>query len=91
MFQVTLEQIGRNGKSRKTQTFLLDQEDTPQYDETMKKLADIFFNLDVDFDADDGEGDIAVDDILISVAEEENFEKKLSGRKYKYIVRGQMI
>ena len=56
-----------------------------------EKLADVLFGLDIDFDTVEGEGDIMVDDILIAVSEEEEFFKKIGGRRCMYIVEGKFI
>lgn len=61
------------------------------YNDAMEKLSDELFGLDLDFDLVAGEGDIVVDDILISVAEEENFEQRLDGKRYTYIIIGKTI
>lgn len=91
MYQVTLETVGKGKMPSKKEVFEMGTVDTPEYAEAMENLADILFSLDIDFDTVEGEGDIMVDDILISISEEEEFLKKIGGRKCTYIVEGKMI
>lgn len=91
MYQVTLETVGKGKVQSKKETYVMGTVDTPEYAEAMEKLADVLFGLDIDFDTVEGEGDIMVDDILIAVSEEEEFFKKIGGRRCMYIVEGKFI
>ena len=52
------------------------------------RLSDLLFGLDVDYDDVEGDGDIIVDDMLISASEGEPFEKTLEGKKHIYKISG---
>ena len=91
MYQVTLETMKKGNSQKEKQTFVLGEADTSEYAAAMENLADILFGLDIDFDDAAGEGDIMIDDILISISEEEEFKRKIAGRKCTYIVQGQTI
>ena len=86
MYTVTVE-ITKNKKSH-TQIFELGEMDSRQYNQSMSEIADILYGLDLDFDDIDGDGDIMVDDILIAVSEEEEFEQKLRGKGMVCTVKG---
>lgn len=86
MYTVTIETI-KKGKSQ-TQTYQLGEFDTEAYDMTMSEISDVLYELEMDFDVIDGDGDMAIDDILISISEEETFEHRLKGRGVTYIVKG---
>ena len=88
MYEVTLETIQSGSLEKDVQTYTLGEMDSQEYDEVMAELADVLFELDVEFDDVEGDGDVMIDDILISVSEEEEFEKEFSGRKCTYIVKG---
>lgn len=86
MYTVTIETI-KKAKSQ-TQTYQLGEFDTEAYDMTMSEISDVLYELEMDFDVIDGDGDMAIDDILIAISEEETFEHRLKGRGVTYIVKG---
>lgn len=89
MYTVTLETIKKGQKQGSVQRFELGEMDTPAYNKQMKELSDVLFELDVEFDDIEGDGDMVIDDLMISIAEEEPFEKVVTGKKEKYIVKGE--
>lgn len=86
MYRVTVEK----GEKNKSRTLMCDfkfgKVDTPEYNQSMSVLADVLYGLDLNFDED--EGDMVIDDILISVADEEPFEKELHKDRMIYVVKG---
>ena len=86
MYTVTIETI-KKAKSQ-IQTYQLGEFDTEAYDMTMSEISDVLYELEMDFDVIDGDGDMAIDDILIAISEEETFEHRLKGRGVTYIVKG---
>lgn len=87
MYTVTIETI-KKGKS-KVQKFVLGEIDSDMYDQSLGELSDVLFDLDLEFDEINGDGDMVIDDILISISEEEIFEHKLGGRRgTTYVVKG---
>ena len=86
MYTVTIE-TNKKVKSQ-TQTYQLGEFDTEAYDMTMSEISDVLYELEMDFDVIDGDGDMAIDDILIAISEEETFEHRLKGRGVTYIVKG---
>lgn len=88
MYKVTVEKV-KKGKIREMMySFELGKMDTPEYNRAMGELADALYGLDLEFDDIEGEGDMVIDDILISVSEEESFEKELHGDRVIYAVKG---
>lgn len=88
MYTVTLETIDNHSETTEKQTFILDQSNESEYSETMETLSDILFDLNVDFDDIEGDGDIIVDDILIAISEEEPFEQEIEGNLVVYRICG---
>lgn len=86
MYTVTLEII-KNKKST-IKTFNLGKVDSPEFNRAMGEIADILYDLDMDYDVLEGDGDMMVDDVLMSISEEEVFEHKMKGRKVACIVKG---
>ena len=86
MYTVTIETI-KKGKSH-TDTFQLGEFDTEAYDMTMNEISDILYDFEIEFDDIEGDGDMAIDDILISISDEEAFEHRFKGRGVTYIVKG---
>lgn len=88
MYTVTLETIDNHSETTEKQTFILDQSNESEYSETMETLSDILFDLNVDFDDIEGDGDIIVDDMLIAISEEEPFEQEIEGNLVVYRICG---
>lgn len=91
MYQVTIATVyaAKLKKPKDSQTFSLGEPDTSTYEETMSQISNLLFDMDIEFDEENGDGDMVIDDILISIAEEETFEKTLSGKQCEYRVKGQ--
>ena len=88
MYQVTVQTFNKKGKEMVDHiTVSLGEMDEPGYDDAMHQLTDLLFGLDVDYDDVDGDGDIAVDDMLISASENEPFEMTLEGKTYLQNIR----
>ena len=89
MYQVTVQTFNKKGKEMVDHiTVSVGEMDEPGYDDAMHQLTDLLFGLDVDYDDVDGDGDIAVDDMLISASENEPFEMTLEGKKHIYKISG---
>ena len=50
-------------------------------------VSDYLYGLDIPFDVD-ADGDMMIDDILISLSEEEDFEQSFTVGKTTYLVQG---
>lgn len=91
MYKITVEKV-KKGKIRELlYSFELGVMDTPEYDKAMGELADALYGLDIEFDTVEGDGDVVIDDILISASEEESFTKELRGDRVIYEVKGMMM
>ena len=85
MYQVNVQTYNKKGKEMVDHmTLNLGAMDDEGYDEALSRLSDLIFGLDVDYDDVEGDGDIVVDDMLISASEGEPFEKTLEGKKHIY-------
>ena len=85
MYQVNVQTYNKKGKEMVDHmTLNLGAMD----DEGLSRLSDLLFGLDVDYDDVEGDGDIVVDDMLISASEGEPFEKTLEGKKHIYKISG---
>lgn len=88
MYKVTVEKV-KKGKIRELMySFELGETDSPEYNKAMGEVADALYDLELEFDDVEGEGDMVIDDILISVSEEESFEKELHGDRVIYAIKG---
>lgn len=89
MYQVSVQTYNKKGKEMVDHiTIPLGSMEDEGYDEALRQLSDLLFGLDVDYDDVEGDGDIVVDDMLISASEGEPFEKTLEGKKHLYIING---
>ncbi len=89
MYQVSVQTYNKKGKEMVDHmTIPLGSVEDEGYDEALGQLSDLLFGLDVDYDDVEGDGDIVVDDMLISASEGEPFEKTLEGKKHLYKISG---
>ena len=89
MYQVSVQTYNKKGKEMVDHiTITLGSMEDEGYDEALSRLSDLLFGLDVDYDDVEGDGDIIVDDMLISASESEAFEKTLEGKKHLYKISG---
>lgn len=86
MYRVTVEKGEKGKESTRLYDFKFGEVDTPEYNKSMSELADVLYGLDLNFDEE--EGDMVIDDILISVADEEPFKKELHKDRMIYAVKG---
>jgi len=90
VYQVTVQTFNRMGKEMVDHIkIILGDMDEPGYNDAIHQLSDLLFGLDVDYDDIEGDGDIVVDDMLISASENEPFEMTLEGKKHIYKICGQ--
>lgn len=84
MYQVTVETYKKKGKE------LIDQItiSLEDFDTGMRRLEDLLYGLDVEYDDIEGDGDMIIDDMLMCASEEESFEEILEGRKHIYKIYG---
>ena len=90
MYRVKLTTIYKKTKKKDVQEFVLGEVDTDEYNDTMNEIADTLYDMDLEYNDIDGDGDMAVDDMLISISEEEDFERRMQGRGCDYIITGSM-
>lgn len=84
MYQVTVETYSKKGKELIDQiTIVLDDFDTG-----IRQLEDLLYSLDVEYDDIEGDGDMIIDDMLMCVSEEEDFEEHLEGKRHIYKIIG---
>lgn len=89
MYQITVQTYNKKGKEMVDHISIpVGDMDAPGFDDAMHRLTDLLFGLDVDYDDIEGDGDIVVDDMLISASENEPFEKTLEGKKHIYKICG---
>ncbi len=88
MYNVYVESLNKKTNEKETKEYQLGEMDTPEYDHMLGELSDVLFSLDIEFDDVEGDGDMAIDDIMISISEEEDFEKTLDGKKEVYKISG---
>ena len=83
-------QLAMNGKKEKQiREFTLGAVDTPEYDAVMDEISETLYDLELEYNDVDGDGDMAVDDVLIAISEEEDFEKTLYGKKLTCHIKGE--
>ena len=84
MYQVTVETYSKKGKELMDETSIsLDDFDTG-----MRRLEDLLYGLDVEYDDIEGDGDMIIDDMLMCISEEEPFAEVLEGKKYIFKIYG---
>lgn len=88
MYKVLVTTIHKKSKKKTVQEFVPGAMDTPEYDAVMAKISDVLFDMDLEFNDIDGDGDMAVDDMLISISEEETFERRMQGVHCDYHIQG---
>lgn len=84
MYQVTVESYNKKGKEL-VDHIAVTLED---FDTGMRRLEDLLYGLDVEYDDIEGDGDMIIDDMLMYASEEEEFEEVLEGRRYIYKICG---
>lgn len=89
MYRVEISAVGKKSKDKDVKTFVLGEVDTPEYDKVMDEISRTLYDMDLVYNDIDGDGDMAVDDMLISISEEEDFEKTMEGRKFTYHIKGE--
>lgn len=87
MYKVIVKVQDNNKKKETSRTFEVAAMDTPGYHDQMNTIADYLYELDIPFDVD-ADGDMIIDDILMSLSEEEIFEKRIEVKKKTYIIQG---
>ena len=90
MYTVKFTTIYKKTKKKEVQQFVLGEVDTDEYNETMNEIADTLYDMDLEYNDIDGDGDMAVDDMLISISEEEEFERRMQGRGCDYVICGSL-
>lgn len=91
MYKVTVIESNKKSKKKNTWEFMLGDMDTPEYDRMMAEISDTLYNMDLEYNDVDGDGDMAVDDMLISISEEEDFERQMHGGRCDYQIKGKTI
>lgn len=91
MYRVSII-IRSNGKKKDEacQIFELDGIDSELYHDQMNEIADYLYELDIPFDVDEG-GDMLIDDILMTISDEEAFEQVIQEKKKTYIIKGEQV
>lgn len=91
MYRVQFTALNRKNKKKDTKEFMLGAVDTPEYDAVMDQISDTLYDMDLEYNDIDGDGDMAVDDMLIAISEEEDFEKSMQGRQTEYFIKGENL
>ena len=86
MYKVEIR-VQAKGKKEKKETFLIGDIDSSVYLDEMNAVSDYLYGLDIPFDVD-ADGDMLIDDILISLSEEEDFEQSFTAGKTTYLIQG---
>ena len=79
--------VQAKGKKEKKEPFLIGDIDSSEYHDEMNAVSDYLYGLDIPFDVD-ADGDMLIDDILISLSEEEDFEQSFTAGKTTYLIQG---
>ena len=58
------------------------------FDTGIRRLEDLLYGLDVEYDDIEGDGDMVIDDMLMCASEEEEFIEVLEGKKHIYKIIG---
>lgn len=91
MYRVQFTALNRKNKKKDTKEFMLGAVDTLEYDAVMDQISDTLYDMDLEYNDIDGDGDMAVDDMLIAISEEEDFEKSMQGRQTEYFIKGENL
>ena len=86
MYKVEIR-VQAKGKKEKKEIFLIGGIDSSEYHDEMNAVSDYLYGLDIPFDVD-ADGDMLIDDILISLSEEEDFEQSFTAGKTTYLIQG---
>lgn len=86
MYKVEIR-VQAKGKKEKKDIFLIGDIDSSEYHDEMNAVSDYLYGLDIPFDVD-ADGDMLIDDILISLSEEEDFEQSFTAGKTTYLIQG---
>ena len=86
MYKVEIR-VQAKGKTKHKETFLIGDIDSSEYHDEMNAVSDYLYGLDIPFDVD-ADGDMLIDDILISLSEEEDFEQSFTAGKTTYLIQG---
>lgn len=86
MYKVEIH-VQEKGSKEKKETFVIGDIDSSAYHDEMNAVSDYLYGLDIPFDVD-ADGDMMIDDILISLSEEEDFEQSFTAGKTTYLVQG---
>ena len=86
MYKVEIR-VQAKGKKDKKETFLIGDIGSSEYHDEMNAVSDYLYGLDIPFDVD-ADGDMLIDDILISLSEEEDFEQSFTAGKTTYLIQG---
>ena len=86
MYKVEIR-VQAKGKKEKKEIFLIVDIDSSEYHDEMNAVSDYLYGLDIPFDVD-ADGDMLIDDILISLSEEEDFEQSFTAGKTTYLIQG---
>ena len=86
MYKVEIR-VQATGKTEKKALFLIGDIDSSEYHDEMNAVSDYLYGLDIPFDVD-ADGDMLIDDILISLSEEEDFEQSFTAGKTTYLIQG---
>lgn len=86
MYKVEIR-VQEKGKKENKEVFMIDAIDSSAYHDEMNAVSDYLYDLDIPFDVD-ADGDMMIDDILISLSEEEDFEQSFTAGKATYFIQG---
>ncbi len=80
-----------NGKKKEesSRVFELAGINSSVYHDQMNEISDYLYELDIPFEVDEG-GDMLIDDILMTISEEEPFEETIREKKKTYIIKGEV-
>lgn len=91
MYKVQFTAANRKNKKKETKEFMLGAIDTPEYEALMDEISETLYDMDLEYNDIDGDGDMAVDDMLISISEEEDFERRMQGKQMDYHIKGENV
>ena len=91
MYKLMIDSVGKDGRQLEKKVFAFNEIDSLEYEHVMAEFSEEIFNLDIEFDVIEDDGDIRLDDLLIAASEADPFEEIFEGNHCTYIISGRMI
>lgn len=87
MYKLTVRIADRIKNKEEIKAFRLSNVDSADFHDQMNEIADYLYDLDIPFAVDE-DGDMMIDDILMSLSEGEAFAQTIAAGKKTYMIEG---